>query len=290
MDNILDFGKKRLKHYARSFRMDIKNTALFTAVEPHSIGPDFHVHPFWEVKLMLCGTCRWPGLPHSDGIRMTICPPGTPHRAHRGADLSADAFMFIFTENGNWTLHASQTVTSMPMHYGLGNAALRQHLGCPIDDIWAALAAEWPLVAGNAIVADMWRNRIRGLFGAFCLLMEEKPLAPATGPRRRVLAAQSHIRNEYYRSDLTVTSIARLVGCTATHLSSLMRRETGLSVRQVIVRTRLERARELLAEGRYSVKEVAHLTGWRTGFYFSNCFRAFFGVRPSACIPALAGA
>ena len=44
---------------------------------------------------------------------------------------------------------------------------------------------------------------------------------------------------------------------------------------------RLQRAAELLAGGGRSVAEVAEQTGFGSTAYFSKCFQAEFGCRPS---------
>lgn len=44
---------------------------------------------------------------------------------------------------------------------------------------------------------------------------------------------------------------------------------------------RLRRASELLGEGRLSVNEVAALTGFASPSYFTKCFKAKYGVKPS---------
>ncbi|HMR18394.1 MAG TPA: helix-turn-helix transcriptional regulator [Sphingobacterium sp.] len=45
---------------------------------------------------------------------------------------------------------------------------------------------------------------------------------------------------------------------------------------------RLQRASQVLAEGRCTVSEVAYMVGFSNPKYFSTCFKEKFGMTPSA--------
>lgn len=57
---------------------------------------------------------------------------------------------------------------------------------------------------------------------------------------------------------------------------------TGYSPSEYIRVMRMKKAAELLAEGEYTVSEVAYKVGMNDPFYFSKCFKMQFGVAPSA--------
>ena len=44
---------------------------------------------------------------------------------------------------------------------------------------------------------------------------------------------------------------------------------------------RMERAKQLILEGRHSIKEIADLLGISNPFYFSTAFRRYVGMSPS---------
>ena len=43
----------------------------------------------------------------------------------------------------------------------------------------------------------------------------------------------------------------------------------------------MERAKQLILEGRHSIKEIADLLGISNPFYFSTAFRRYVGMSPS---------
>ena len=59
-----------------------------------------------------------------------------------------------------------------------------------------------------------------------------------------------------------------------------MKALTGVSPVELLRNTRLDAARQLLAEGKGSVAEVASLVGFADASYFTRCYKAYFGTTP----------
>jgi AraC-like DNA-binding protein len=119
-----------------------------------------------------------------------------------------------------------------------------------------------------------------------CFLSAVNTVAIAT--RNRKVKAFSlpdkairYIERNYYHPDLSVEQVASELGVSAGHLANMFKDEGLETVRQYIVRVRMENAHDLLRTGRYLVKEVAGMTGWNCQFYFTNSFRKYFGYSPS---------
>ena len=80
-----------------------------------------------------------------------------------------------------------------------------------------------------------------------------------------------------------VADLDALVRALATSRSQLHRKlqaEHGLSPGELITRTRLRAAAELLAAGRGSVTEVCYSVGFRSLSSFSRAFKLAFGCNP----------
>jgi len=86
------------------------------------------------------------------------------------------------------------------------------------------------------------------------------------------------------REDLAETpaleEIGRRVGCSHFHLSRIFSQETGHSIFQHLRQLRLERAAELLREGRMNVTEVALEVGYSSPSHFSMAFHEAYGCCP----------
>lgn len=81
---------------------------------------------------------------------------------------------------------------------------------------------------------------------------------------------------------LTVSDLAEQVALSPSALSHLFRDVTGKSPYQFVKEMRLNRARELLIEGKLSVTQVSRGVGYSSTSHFINEFRDRFGATPRA--------
>lgn len=91
---------------------------------------------------------------------------------------------------------------------------------------------------------------------------------------------QDHIVRAY-REPLTVAALARDHRVSARHLQRLFKASTGISIKCYLTDLRLERARELLADGRDSIELVAEKSGFRSTRAFREAWMRRFGRAPS---------
>jgi AraC-like DNA-binding protein len=81
--------------------------------------------------------------------------------------------------------------------------------------------------------------------------------------------------------DVSIDEMARAAGMSRFHFSGRFREATGISPYAFILRTRVERAAELLHRGRRSVTEAAFESGFHDLGRFRHAFRAAHGVSPA---------
>lgn len=92
--------------------------------------------------------------------------------------------------------------------------------------------------------------------------------------------AMELIRRDF-RTEITVQSIADTLGLDRSYFSNRFKEETGRRPGEYLMEVRMEKARELLEKGKYSVTVVANSVGYADPFSFSRTFKKFFGVAPS---------
>ena len=80
---------------------------------------------------------------------------------------------------------------------------------------------------------------------------------------------------------LTTKELAKLFGYSEEHFCRLFKEVTQFTPMQYLKIFRLERAMQLLNEGKYTVNQIAVLCGFSDPNYFSRCFKNFFGMTPS---------
>jgi AraC-like DNA-binding protein len=70
-------------------------------------------------------------------------------------------------------------------------------------------------------------------------------------------------------------------GLSARSVSALMKRHTGLTLKETITKLRMERAAHLLGETSMSVTEVADALAYSDIYTFSKLFKRYYGYSPS---------
>lgn len=106
-----------------------------------------------------------------------------------------------------------------------------------------------------------------------------EPDAAAQGDHRAVIQAVTIIRARYAQN-LTLPSVARELYLTPVYLSRLFVRQTGVHFKEYLIRVRMERAQELLANEGLTVGEAAQAVGYNDVGYFSRSFKKYFGHTP----------
>jgi len=71
------------------------------------------------------------------------------------------------------------------------------------------------------------------------------------------------------------------LGMSSRKLSSAYRATTGLTLRSRVAKSRLNRAKTLLAEGNLSIKQISFWSGFNSFSSFSAAFRRETGLTPS---------
>ncbi len=84
-----------------------------------------------------------------------------------------------------------------------------------------------------------------------------------------------------YASELSLDDIARRVASSRRQLQRAYSEIGDTTFREHLTAVRMERAAELLATHRLSVREVAHRVGYRQPAQFAKAFRRHHGVSPS---------
>lgn len=81
--------------------------------------------------------------------------------------------------------------------------------------------------------------------------------------------------------DVSLVSLARVAGVSATHFRMLFKRSMSLPVHKYIVRRRVERARRLLLRGELPASQIALEAGFSHQSHMARCMRRVLGVTPT---------
>lgn len=104
--------------------------------------------------------------------------------------------------------------------------------------------------------------------------------APAGLPAPRLRRVLEYI-DAHLGEDLSLDALAALAHCSASRFKVLFKRSLGVPVHAYVVRRRVERARELLLQGRMPASEVALAAGFAHQSHMARSMRRVLGVLPS---------
>jgi AraC-like DNA-binding protein len=89
---------------------------------------------------------------------------------------------------------------------------------------------------------------------------------------------------EYIQNNLNSTlsrkDISTHVGISMTHLNKIFFQHFECSPMKYFVKRKLAWAAQLISRTKYSIKEIAFITGYEDPLYFSAQFKKYFGVSP----------
>lgn len=86
---------------------------------------------------------------------------------------------------------------------------------------------------------------------------------------------------EYYMEDITLQILAKKYHISESRLSVRLKEMQGMSFTKYLTSKRIQKAKELLADERLSVEQIAGLVGYNDYYYFTKVFKRTTGISPS---------
>ena len=110
--------------------------------------------------------------------------------------------------------------------------------------------------------------------------MAERPKVSAL-PRWRLKRAIDYFETSIGKP-VSLGEVASSVGLTRMHFAAQFRAATGLRPHEYLLRRRIERAQEMLAETGMSLVDIALSVGFQTQSHFTSVFKRYAGQPPRA--------
>lgn len=96
-----------------------------------------------------------------------------------------------------------------------------------------------------------------------------------------------HMKNFFYQNynkEIYLEKVAKNMYVTPTYLSRIFKEITGETPIVFLIKIRLNKAKELLELGSFSLKEISKAIGYNDFYHFSKLFKKYCGVSPSKTI------
>lgn len=83
-----------------------------------------------------------------------------------------------------------------------------------------------------------------------------------------------------YSEKITLEKVAQIFYINATYLSTIFKKQLGLSFADYVAEVRVEKSKELLGRAEFRVKDIAIRTGFNDYTYFCKVFKKVAGITP----------
>lgn len=136
----------------------------------------------------------------------------------------------------------------------------------------------WKTVVQNRIML-MIERFFTGLYNRMQKIEEDPGLSP--DDIRRVIETEALLTDDVSKLAPTINELARLAAMSASKLKKSFKQVYGLPIYEYYQKSRMQKARELLLTGDYSVKEVGMRLGYSNLSNFTLAFKKEFNLLPS---------
>lgn len=87
--------------------------------------------------------------------------------------------------------------------------------------------------------------------------------------------------NTHYSEKLVLNQLAKKYFFNSNYLCMLFKKKLGMTFSMYLLKVRMEKAKELLQDGKYSITEIAAKVGYSEYSYFNRSFKKYFQIPPS---------
>lgn len=146
----------------------------------------------------------------------------------------------------------------------------------------------------DSYIADVMERMYRNIMDAYCpqetlsgfLLLIAGRLIHAAHEDREIIQfsplhqAVSFIQRSVY-SSITLQDVVNYVGLSSSQLYRIFMKELGIAPYQFILKTKMEKACELIRDTKMNYVDISHVLGFEYESHFFKLFRSFTGTTPS---------
>lgn len=284
-----------VKTYSMLERLERADFRIHDARGLSSVERD-HRHEYFQIQLHVEGTAE-----HQIGARVLTLVPGSlcfvlPYRLHRAARFPGSRFFVINFEH-RFLRPALEVdpldLEDVPLEAApeLAPFLYQEYADFRLDGADFELARA--LCAGMAeedanrryCSVEIIRARLTLLLATVCRRYEDRLLDLAAGQaqlrsRRDALSRVMRYVRDNVHQRITLADAAAAAHLSPSYLTHLLKKETGKTFTDLVTARRMEKARELLAQTRLRIAEIAEAVGFDDEAYFTRRFKKYFHLAP----------
>lgn len=119
------------------------------------------------------------------------------------------------------------------------------------------------------------------LYEIFSRIIQNQTIYIPSTKNEKIRSAVTYMESNFMNKDLSVPMLAGLANMSEAHFRRLFRDIYLMTPIQYLGQLRIDRAKDLLKDGDYSIHRIAELVGYSSIYYFSQAFKNKTGISPS---------
>lgn len=262
----------------------------------NSISIEHHRQPAAECELylpqhavcILLSECHTERRVDGERIYTNLVEPGEviiyPASSHQWVRWQEEAeFLLLFLDASLVVQMRENAGSYDPLEIMESKKEFRDPL---LQQIGLALKAE--LDEGMVSLSALYAESLATALSAHLLrryAVQKYTFRDTTGrPSNAMLQRVIEYIHENLDQQLTLTELSFVANMSAYHFARTFKQATGMAPHQYVLHTRLERAKSLLLQGKFSVAEVAVRVGFFDQSHFTRYFKRIVGVTPQTLL------
>lgn len=122
------------------------------------------------------------------------------------------------------------------------------------------------------------KNLIFEMTKEYCELVNSFRVEPSYSP---IVKNAIYYINSHISSDINLSEISKLLNINKNYLSSLFKKETGLTITKYYMNMKMQRAKELIETTNLLVSDISELVGIHDASYFTKLYKKTFKTTPT---------
>ena len=253
----------------------LSNTFLTNCIASQ---PFMHSHSKYELHFVSGADCIFvidgAQVPVADGQILLICPAVAHSRLHRSEDVLSHISVFSFALTGQpdplaAAFCACKTYAVLTDTFG-GKARVRRIQ----EEVRLQAPYFYEKICGEfySLLSDLAR--------ALRLNRQPAPLPLRNVDQNRTEIIESYIFNQYGSPTCSSKELAQQLFLTERQLYRVMMANYGCSFREMLLRTRMERADFALKYTSNTIAVIAEQVGYGSAPAFTLAYRKYYGRKP----------
>lgn len=206
---------------------------------------------------------------------LTFCQGGRIVYHQQGREIVSDAKHAVFLPKGGcYTLSGEETGSFPMVNFTCANPYFSEITAIPLDNPTVYLKEMEEM-------RDYFQAGRHGKVLAMLYNMLDR-LAQQSEPDSLVAPALKYMAQHYHEVGLSNAVLAAQMNVSEVHFRQLFKKACGTTPHQYLLRLRLEKAKQLLADPSLTAAAVGERCGFANAYHFSKAFKDGVGVSPLA--------